>query len=295
MREVEGMSYEEMAQAMGVSKGTIMSRLFHARQKLQRALADCYAEEEGKAPRRGPGGDRVSTASSSKANHGEPSAPPTDMELMLYVDGELDEARYQQVEEYVLHDPRCRAKVAALVTAADMVQDERAGLRAADGIADGVMAKILEGSGARRGWTGAPSRRRSRRRPSRASRPGRSGDGSREQPANDNSRGIFALDGARRGGGRRHDGLGQDGRGGTHRGADDIGARRVARPAAEGALRVARGAGEEPDAARSSRGRSSPASRWPRSTSGARMGADLLRPAGGRGFGPDDHGGVALR
>jgi RNA polymerase sigma-70 factor (ECF subfamily) len=45
MREVEGMSYEEMAQATGVSKGTIMSRLFHARQKMQRALADCYAEE----------------------------------------------------------------------------------------------------------------------------------------------------------------------------------------------------------------------------------------------------------
>lgn len=45
MREVEGMSYEEMAESMGVSKGTIMSRLFHARQKMQRALADCYAEE----------------------------------------------------------------------------------------------------------------------------------------------------------------------------------------------------------------------------------------------------------
>ena len=53
MREVEGLSYEEMAQAMGVSKGTIMSRLFHARQKLQRALADCYAEEGG-ARMRGP-------------------------------------------------------------------------------------------------------------------------------------------------------------------------------------------------------------------------------------------------
>jgi RNA polymerase sigma-70 factor (ECF subfamily) len=50
MREVEGMSYEEMAEAMSVSKGTIMSRLFHARQKLQRALADCYAEQTGKAP-----------------------------------------------------------------------------------------------------------------------------------------------------------------------------------------------------------------------------------------------------
>jgi RNA polymerase sigma-70 factor, ECF subfamily len=45
MREVEGLSYEEMAEAMGVSKGTIMSRLFHARQKLQLALAACYAEE----------------------------------------------------------------------------------------------------------------------------------------------------------------------------------------------------------------------------------------------------------
>jgi RNA polymerase sigma-70 factor, ECF subfamily len=44
MREIEGLSYEEMAEAMGVSKGTIMSRLFHARQKMQRALADCYAE-----------------------------------------------------------------------------------------------------------------------------------------------------------------------------------------------------------------------------------------------------------
>ncbi|MSP25801.1 MAG: sigma-70 family RNA polymerase sigma factor [Myxococcales bacterium] len=47
MREVEGMSYLEMAEAMGVSKGTIMSRLFHARRKLQLTLADCYAEQFG--------------------------------------------------------------------------------------------------------------------------------------------------------------------------------------------------------------------------------------------------------
>lgn len=50
MREVEGLSYEEMAEAMGVSKGTIMSRLFHARQKLQRALADLYEETQGRPP-----------------------------------------------------------------------------------------------------------------------------------------------------------------------------------------------------------------------------------------------------
>ncbi|MBS2018799.1 MAG: sigma-70 family RNA polymerase sigma factor [Deltaproteobacteria bacterium] len=50
MREIEGLSYEEMATAMGVSKGTIMSRLFHARQKLQKALADCYTEQIGPVP-----------------------------------------------------------------------------------------------------------------------------------------------------------------------------------------------------------------------------------------------------
>ena len=33
MREVEGMSYRDMAKAMGCSEGTIMSRLFHARSK----------------------------------------------------------------------------------------------------------------------------------------------------------------------------------------------------------------------------------------------------------------------
>jgi RNA polymerase sigma-70 factor, ECF subfamily len=50
MREIDGLSYEEMAQVMDVSKGTIMSRLFHARQKLQRALADCYKEQIGAHP-----------------------------------------------------------------------------------------------------------------------------------------------------------------------------------------------------------------------------------------------------
>jgi RNA polymerase sigma-70 factor (ECF subfamily) len=67
MREVDGLSYEEMAQAMGVSKGTIMSRLFHARQKLQRALADCYAEQVG-AP--DPGVDSASATSAERETQG---------------------------------------------------------------------------------------------------------------------------------------------------------------------------------------------------------------------------------
>ena len=38
MREVEGLSYQEMADQAGVSIGTIMSRLFHARKKMQKML-----------------------------------------------------------------------------------------------------------------------------------------------------------------------------------------------------------------------------------------------------------------
>jgi RNA polymerase sigma-70 factor (ECF subfamily) len=44
MREVEGMSYQEMADQMGCSIGTIMSRLFHARKKMQALLC---SEKEG--------------------------------------------------------------------------------------------------------------------------------------------------------------------------------------------------------------------------------------------------------
>ncbi|XXX74974.1 hypothetical protein WMF30_45705 [Sorangium sp. So ce134] len=133
----------------------------------------------------------MSTANSSKANHGDKSAPPTDLELMLYVDGELDEARHRQVEEYVLHDPRCRAKVAGLVTAADMIRDSALASSAADGIADGVMAKILEEQRAdakpKGGAVAQPLAASPPADPPRArARP-------QGSPANDNARGIFAL------------------------------------------------------------------------------------------------------
>jgi RNA polymerase sigma-70 factor (ECF subfamily) len=40
LREVEGLSYEELAEHLGIHKGTVMSRLFHARKKMQALLAD---------------------------------------------------------------------------------------------------------------------------------------------------------------------------------------------------------------------------------------------------------------
>jgi len=42
MKEVEGMQYHEIAEALGCSIGTVMSRLFYARKKLQNLLRDVY-------------------------------------------------------------------------------------------------------------------------------------------------------------------------------------------------------------------------------------------------------------
>ena len=42
LREFDGLEYQEIADAMGCSIGTVMSRLFYARKKLQNLLQDVY-------------------------------------------------------------------------------------------------------------------------------------------------------------------------------------------------------------------------------------------------------------
>lgn len=49
LREVEGMSYEELAATLKVPKGTVMSRLFHARAKMQKILSEYLELDESKA------------------------------------------------------------------------------------------------------------------------------------------------------------------------------------------------------------------------------------------------------
>lgn len=49
LREVEGLAYEEMAEVLGISKGTVMSRLFHARQNLKTLLSP-YLEQGENVP-----------------------------------------------------------------------------------------------------------------------------------------------------------------------------------------------------------------------------------------------------
>ena len=45
-REVEGLSYQEMADSMGCSIGTVMSRLHYGRKKVQESLRDYVNEGE---------------------------------------------------------------------------------------------------------------------------------------------------------------------------------------------------------------------------------------------------------
>jgi RNA polymerase sigma-70 factor, ECF subfamily len=49
LRELEGMSYEDLSRTLEIPKGTVMSRLFHARTKVQKLLAD-YLSDEGGPP-----------------------------------------------------------------------------------------------------------------------------------------------------------------------------------------------------------------------------------------------------
>jgi RNA polymerase sigma-70 factor, ECF subfamily len=49
LREVEGMSYEDLAKILKIPKGTVMSRLFHARLKMQKILGSYVELDESSA------------------------------------------------------------------------------------------------------------------------------------------------------------------------------------------------------------------------------------------------------
>jgi RNA polymerase sigma-70 factor (ECF subfamily) len=49
LREIEGMSYEDLARTLEIPKGTVMSRLFHARAKVQKILSEYLELDEHKS------------------------------------------------------------------------------------------------------------------------------------------------------------------------------------------------------------------------------------------------------
>jgi RNA polymerase sigma-70 factor (ECF subfamily) len=60
LREVDGLSYEELSDVLKIPKGTVMSRLFHARHKMQEALRDYLNDEHttGETTPAGAGGGK---------------------------------------------------------------------------------------------------------------------------------------------------------------------------------------------------------------------------------------------
>src|SRR5258708_1513163 len=85
------------------------------------------------------------------------SHSPTDQELMLYVDGELDVQRAGEIDAALAADPRARAVVGALRRAAEALASdalERAEASGADSIVDGVMAAVEAEGGTRKSERG---------------------------------------------------------------------------------------------------------------------------------------------
>jgi anti-sigma factor RsiW len=90
---------------------------------------------------------------------GQSSMPPTDLELMLWMDGELSAERAPQVEAYVASDARARAVVDSLRLGTDLLLGEaehRSNAQEPSAIVDDVMDSV-EAAASRR-WT-APVRR----------------------------------------------------------------------------------------------------------------------------------------
>jgi len=152
----------------------------------------------------------VTSRNSSKPGNGALGAPPTDLELMLYADGELDEARHREVEAHITRDAQRRAKLAGLDITGALLRERAASPALADGIADAVMARILKestngvGAGAARAQApankaeaGAPEALQPSGGELRDIRSGAqkkpAGTSFDKRPANDNARGIFAL------------------------------------------------------------------------------------------------------
>ncbi|MCU0693045.1 MAG: hypothetical protein MUF54_16750 [Polyangiaceae bacterium] len=71
----------------------------------------------------------------------------THLDLMLYMDGELEPSREQEVRAYLDQSPEARAIVASLLEVGDLVRgaaEQPAVAARADGIADAVMRKLGE-------------------------------------------------------------------------------------------------------------------------------------------------------
>ncbi|MFO0762181.1 MAG: hypothetical protein U0359_37425 [Byssovorax sp.] len=81
---------------------------------------------------------------SRKANQPEAESPgtPSDLELMLYADGELPDERLAEVEAYLDRSAAARSKLAALDLGAAIVREQALAAAPTASLTDAIMAKI---------------------------------------------------------------------------------------------------------------------------------------------------------
>ena len=92
LREVDGLSYAEIAEAQGIPKGTVMSRLHYARRKLQELLRGAGVAAGGRDVKHADGRERA----------------------RAYRDGELSFWARRRVERRLRRDPALRRRLEAL-------------------------------------------------------------------------------------------------------------------------------------------------------------------------------------
>ena len=117
---------------------------------------------------------------------------PSDLELMLYADGELEGERFTAVEAFLARDAGSRRKLSSLGLVAGLVREQAvASASPADRIADALMAQIALEAGTNGvvHATSAPLREVVAPAPVKLTPVAPRA----AKPANDNSRGIFAL------------------------------------------------------------------------------------------------------
>jgi hypothetical protein len=115
--------------------------------------------------------------------------PVSDLDLMLYLDGELSTERHEQVRRAITRDEVLRDKLSALEISSSIVRERALDAAANIDFADAVMARILanETSVSLDERDAAPGVPQPREISAHAKL------GSRTKPSNDNARGIFAL------------------------------------------------------------------------------------------------------
>lgn len=71
------------------------------------------------------------------------SERPTDLELMAYGDGELDDVRRAEVEAYLLTSPAARAKIASLELVGELLREhERDAVAPSEDLVDAIMRRV---------------------------------------------------------------------------------------------------------------------------------------------------------